>query len=303
MLFTVFQMKFIYCLICLISWLIGSSNGLLISENVIFQKKNEIYTNNAQWYVTFVHDLKPYQSFIEKIKSDIKNTNEILQSIKHDYSKSNLMEYAETFKSLQMEVGLLIDTHKSIYASFEEYRVLSKNLKRNRRSVLPFVGQLMSTLFGTISENDLENINRNIDILAENQEQIIHDLDMSLSVLNMTRLQVSENRRSIMDLIICVQKIDRKIQQLKTSLEQKFKRLEQFVHTYLQFKMIFDEIKLTVQNAIFYLENLKLELNMLSLNHLSISTISPTDLKSLLLQVQSKLPNNYELPESPNDNI
>ena len=41
----------------------------------------------------------------------------------------------------------------------------------------------MSTLFGSLSENDLENINRNIDVLAENQEQTVHGLDMSLSVL------------------------------------------------------------------------------------------------------------------------
>ena len=66
----------------------------------------------------------------------------------------------------------------------------------------------MSTLFGTMSESDLENINENINILAKNQEKIVHDLDMSLSVLNMTRIQVSENRRSIMDLIICIQKLD-----------------------------------------------------------------------------------------------
>ena len=48
----------------------------------------------------------------------------------------------------------------------------------------------MSTLFGTVSENDLENINRNIKVLASNQEQIIPDLDVSLSVWNLTTMQV-----------------------------------------------------------------------------------------------------------------
>ena len=87
----------------------------------------------------------------------------------------------------------------------------------------------MSTLFGTISESDLDNINENINILAKNQEQIVHDLDMSLSVLNMTRIQVSENRRSIMDLIICIQKLDEKILKLQENLERKFTRLGLFI--------------------------------------------------------------------------
>ena len=158
-------------------------------------------------------------------------------------------------------------------------------------------------LFGVLGQSDLDNINRNIDILADNQERIVHDLDMSLSILNITQMQVTENRRSIMDLIICIQNLDRKIRDLELSFEQKFIRLEQFIHTYLQTKMIFDEIKLAVQNAVYYLENLKTELNMLSLNRLSINTISPEDLKALLIELQTKLPNNYELPKNPGKDI
>ena len=272
---------------------------MVVSENVIFQKTNEIYTNDAHWSITFVHDLKPFQGLVNKIKDDIGSTSKILDTIAHDYDRKDLIEYEETFKSLQIEVDLLTDTYQSIYKTFEDYKVLHKDTGRFKHSVLPFVGQLMSTLFGSLSENDLENINRNIDVLAENQEQIVHDLDMSLSVLNMTRVQVNENRRSIMDLIICIQKLDRKIFKLQGQLESKLTRLSQFIHTYLQFQMIFDEIKLAIQNAIFYIGNLKSELNMLTLDHLSTSTISPGELKELLTEIQSKLPMNYELSKNP----
>ena len=161
----------------------------------------------------------------------------------------------------------------------------------------------MSTLFGTLSENYLENINRNIKALAGHKKQIKHDLDVSLSVLNLTRMQVSEIRRSIMDLIIVVQKLDRKIYNLQQVFSAKFVRLEQFVHTYLQFQMILDEIKQTTQDAVFYLESLKSELNMLSMQHLSTNTISPKDLKELLIEVESKLPNNFDLPRNPRKDI
>ena len=157
----------------------------------------------------------------------------------------------------------------------------------------------MSKLFGTVSENDLENINRNINALANNPEQIIHDLEVSLSVLNLTRMQVAENRRSIMDLIIVVQKLDRKISKLAQSFETKLVRFEQFIHTYLQFQMILNEIRLATQDGVMYLENSKSELNILSMDHLSTNTISPTNLKELLVEVVSKLPNNLELPRNP----
>ena len=61
-----------------------------------------------------------------------------------------------------------------------------------------------------------------------------------------------------MDLIIVVQMLDSKIRKLEQIFEQTFVRLEQFIHTYLQFKMILDEIRLTTQDAVFYLESLNL---------------------------------------------
>ena len=98
--------------------------------------------------------------------------------------------------------------------------------------------------------------------MANNQEQIIHDLDISLTVLNLTRMQVAENRRSTMDLIIVVQKLDRKISKPTQSFETKLVRLEQFIQTYLRFQMILNEIRLATQDGLMYHENLKSELNI-----------------------------------------
>ena len=285
------------------SLIISHALGIFTSENVVFQKTNEVFINDAKWSVTFVPDLRPFQKLINQIKNDLVHTDEIVKTITNFYESSNMTGYVETFKSLHIEVDLLTDTYNSVYDNFAEYQSLSVNGHRSQRSLISITGQLMSTLFGTVSENDLENINRNIKVLAGNQKQIIHDLDVSLSVLNLTRMQVSENRRSIMDLIIVVQKLDRKIFDLQQVFSAKFVRLEQFVHTYLQFQMILDEIKQTTQDAVFYLESLKSELNMLSMQHLSTNTISPKDLKELLIEVESKLPNNFELPRNPRKDI
>ena len=198
---------------------------------------------------------------------------------------------------------MLRDAYTSVYNSFDDYRTITSGDHRNKRSVLPIIGQLMSTLFGTVSESDLESVNRNVNILACNQKRVIHYLKACMSILNLTRVQVIENRRSIMDLIIVVQRLDREISALEEQFEKKIVRLEQFLHTYLKFKLILDEIRLVTQDAMFYLENLKLELNMLSLQHLSTNTISPSNLREMLIDVESRLPSNFELTSNPRIDI
>lgn len=279
------------------------ASELFTYENVVFHRTNDVFVHDASWTVTFVHDLKAFQLLIDKINNDLERTDNLLKATIDFYEKGSVPGYAETFKSLHIEVDMLTDVHNSIYGSFAEYQSLASHDHMTKRSLLPVIGELMSSLFGTVSESDLENINRNIKTLATNQKQIIHDVSISLSVLNLTRTQVVENRRSIMDLIIVIQKLDKKIYLLEQTLEHQFVRLEQYVHTYIQLQMILNEIMQTTQNAIAYLENLKSELDTLALQHLSINTISPRSLKELLLDVESKLPSNFELPSNPRHNI
>ena len=84
----------------------------------------KIYTNDAHWYVTLVHDLKPFQCLVNKIKNDIESTSKIVHAAAYNYNKRELIEYVETFKNLQIEVDLLTDTYQSILKTFEDYKTL-----------------------------------------------------------------------------------------------------------------------------------------------------------------------------------
>ena len=67
------------------SLFIGHYFGLSTSENVVFHKANEIFINDAHWYVTFVHDLRPFQHLISQIQSDLKSTDKIFMAVTKAY--------------------------------------------------------------------------------------------------------------------------------------------------------------------------------------------------------------------------
>ena len=128
---------------------------------------------------------------------------------------------------------------------------------------MPIIGQAMSLLFGTLSETDLENIQKSVQDLARNQQSIIHSLEQSMTLLNLSRIQIAENRHAIMDVVKCVQELDAKIYQFKDVFQQQFERLEQFVNTYFQIKLFLDKLRYTSQNAVLYLENLRADINII----------------------------------------
>ena len=94
------------------SLLVSHVFGLFTSENIVFQKTNKVFSNDAHWSVTFVHDFRPFQNLINQIKSDLARTDEIVKAITNFYKRSNLTGYVETFESLHVEIDLLTDTYK-----------------------------------------------------------------------------------------------------------------------------------------------------------------------------------------------
>ena len=123
-------------------------------------------------------------------------------------------------------------------------------------------------------------------------------MEESLCILNTSRVQISENRQSINKLSISINDIQERIY-VSQILEKEVVQLEEFVQLNLQLDLII-EAKRTVNSAQMYMEHLQLQLNMLSLGHLSPSVITAESLKRLLLEMKSKLSHYLTLP---NDHV
>lgn len=274
-----------------------------VRENIVFEKVNDVFVNDAKWLVTFVHDLAPYIEFINKVESSTNFTKNIVKEVASLYESKETTGFKETFRSLEIELNILTGTFQTVKQSFDQYNNISPKTRLSKRSILPIVGEALSALFGVVSSSDMENINRNIKTLAQNQQQLIHDVHVGLSILNLTKTQVSENRHAIIDLVKCVTKMDVELERLSDEMNRKYKQLSNFVNAYHQTELLINELKLMIQNMITYLNNLKLELSVLSMNHLSVNTITPNQLKTLLSDLKTRLPINYQLPENPQTNI
>ena len=279
---------------------IGYVYGVIIHENVIFHKENEITTTRARWLVSFVQDLSPLKYFLQGIAADIELASNITDEILGHYDGPKQESFRETLSGLREEVFDLKRTLAGIFQSYSDYRALGS---RSRRSLIPAIGRVMSFLFGTLDENDIKDVRRGINDLSKNQQSIIHVLEEQMTILNVSRVQISENRKEIIDLVKCVSLFDQRLRNLTVEFNKRIERLEFAVNIYTQMDLLLSGIKDALQCAVLYLENLRLELNMLSLDHLSPSSVVPHQLKSLLIQIKTKLPPTLKLPEDPEKNI
>ena len=116
----------------------------------------------------------------------------------------------------------------------------------------------MHFLFGTVTDGDLRVIRSNVNKLAKNQEEISHVVQVSLSIINTSRVQISENRQAINNLIIDIAQIDKRLNSVTEELSKQIQELEAFISTYLQIDVVVEENKQVISRVMMYLEHLQL---------------------------------------------
>ena len=161
----------------------------------------------------------------------------------------------------------------------------------------------MHFLFGKVTDGDLSVIRSNVNKLAKNQEEISPVVRESLSIINTSRVQISENRQAIDNLITDIAQIDERLNLVTEELSKQIQELEAFISTYLQIDVVVEEIKQVISRVMMYLEHLQIQLNMLSLGRLAPSAITPQNLNALLKQIESESEPPLRLPGDPNNDI
>lgn len=287
--------------------LYGLSESVVVKKNVIFQKINEVTTTRSRWLVTFVIDLNPYEQFLSKLESDFVKVEDSLEAIEKMFAATNprgflhpVVFFIGAVNNFRHELQSL----KFSEAHLKNMFATVKSLKmRNKRAILPFIGSALSFLFGTVSEQDLSAIRRSVKTLNQNQNKIAHVVKDSLTILNSTRTAVGKNRKAINTLTDALQTLDDKINEETDALIKGITELASFVQAYAQMDRLMAALKDILHKAQLDMERLQSQLNMLSLGHLSPSTVTPDEFRQVLKEIQSHLPFYLKLPNDPETNL
>jgi uncharacterized coiled-coil protein SlyX len=284
--------------------LIYLADAMLVRENVIFEKAHEIATARNRWLVTLVIDLDIYDQSIDKLYSSLNEINRINNALVTVYDVPIKDMYYLTFKGLELEIINLRDAQNSVYNSFQILQPLHNyTMIREKRSLIPIIGKAFSFLFGTVKEDELRGIQSNINRLAANQQKLTHVVSESLTLMNNTQIVVKENRQTIDEIIGSLAILTEKLQKIASNLEKQVHKLDYFTNSYLRINRAVEEVQMMTAEVRSHVEHLYIQLNALAIGHLTPSIMAPSELRSLLLTIKTKLPRTLQLPGNPDTDL
>ena len=216
----IFRVLQLYTLLTILSTVQTAEDKLF--HSAFFRHENTVHVTQQSWAISFKLDIEPYQQAQDRLALVYTSTISVAAY------RTIRQQQEEEF----MELRVLV--HELTVSLLRLGPLTTWSHERNKRSILPFVGDILGALFATASSSDVREINRQLNVLAESDTQIRHVLQRTITVLNHTYIGTVENRQTINDLIEVSDGLKRQFLSLTSDVRGLLISFKHFTLRYLQ---------------------------------------------------------------------
>ena len=297
--------------------LVALTNNVCAAEDKLlhsayFRHENTVHVTQQSWVISFKLDFTPYREGYDglaAVYTQLAHHHEQLRGVQvyeNDTDTVSVKVYQALQQQQDEELADLWSLMGEISRSVQRLgplvtRLATWNTERNKRALLPFVGNILGALFGTATSSDVREIKRYLNVLADSDTQIRHVLQKTITVLNHTYMGTIGNRQAINDLIEVNDGLNRRVSTLSGEIKGLLLSFKHFALRYLQIQQQTSMIYRSATQFLAKLDKFKFMIDAAIGGSVSQDMIPPPVLRMILRDVRGHLKANLEIPFPPNE--
>ncbi|KAI5738358.1 hypothetical protein M8J77_005910 [Diaphorina citri] len=241
--------------------------------------------------------LSVYSLDLDEFRYDLRRINTSITYLKSQVSRFTAIPFSgNLILKLQEEIDL-IEHDASLYqAQVDNLLSLTTISHKARRGLFNAVGTVQKCLFGTVDDDDRQEIFSRLGQLDKTNDALLNTNEAQIHVLADLDHRISNTSKVVDDIIAKAKTITGLL--ISTNMTSINSRFEYLTHV-LVIQSAFREILLSLGEAKFSLLDFTQALQESYANHLSYNLVSPGTLLRTLLTIQSKAKPHLVLPYSP----
>ena len=277
--------------------------------NVFFKSIANVHASQGRWLVTLVNDFTQIRKFMVQNLNNLgklkracftisKQTEQMARDHNNSYSRL-ILSQCQTLKKLRDDY-----TDKTRQLTTKLDILTKKNDKniKNKRSLLP-LGGILSFMFGVGDQAEIDKIKIEVEKLRQQDLTYSHILEDNLSIINITRKEVSENRNSINDLYKVATQLESKIDNETINVLKILLPFRKFTIAYIKLDLCIKDVTSSIDATFDVIDEIEKKINALATGHLSLDVIHPIELSRIMTTIQDALPQTFALPKNPKTDI
>ena len=272
-----------------------------VQGSAFFRHINTIHVTQQSWVITFQLHMKPYFDWCDELKGLVQQLVDQVMNIAPSEvlllpqlrNESTTKLYKTMDQAVRKEIDSIGHSLKlaerylgTLLPLYNTTRKLES--RRVKRSFLPFIGDVLGTLFGTATQSQVSGVKEYLEKLSNSDDEIRHVLDKSITVINHTSFELSTTIRTLNQLIDVNEDIQNDIDELRY-----FKR---FVYEFLQLKENSKIVSDSVNELLFELGSLRDKITHAVQGRVTPHLLAPKRLRLVIQQIHDLLEPNLQLP-------
>ena len=294
-------------------------------EHVFFRQKSEVHMTRSQWIIGLVLDFKVYEKYLIFTNETL---NEALRTARigqvyfnrltNDYGfretsylksgsrfrrteKVPLLMYCDIIAAQVRELLVLQELHQRNWQDFKEItRVGHSELEQHRvkgprrKRVVGLMAAGIAGIFSGFSLFSSYQLKKEVKTLRENQNTIRTVLKDSLSLINLTRMEVKSNR-------IAINQVIKGMGKLVSTFEGTVIPLREFVINHAQIQTNIGMARDLVTAESDLIGELQRKVSKLATGRLSPILLPAPELVQILKGIEVEIPPELMLPQDPRE--
>ena len=280
-------------------------------NSVFFIKSKAVHTTQSKWLTTFLLDIDPYVIYIETVEGNVNKLRLIVQqysekgyhlalllghedTAKNDHSKNH--PYFDMYNQRLDVFTKKIDEFKEMLHNVELLIAYSRHPSRNKRALLSFLGDILGAITGVATDKQIKVINERINQLVDHDLELAHVIEKGISVVNATRVKLSETIETVNSLIEVTNSIQYELFNVTKVLQNQIMSFQKLVYHWNQITLYFNLIQDAMETVQHQFQTLHMQINAILQGSITPEVISPRQLQTILHEVAKFVPNYISLP-------
>ena len=267
-----------------------------IYANVLFLPRGQLYASFDHWTLHFPIQTQTSWTYVEKLTHQVELFKSKFTSRFAEHRHHQRIDLIQRIWGKFMHETDLLDVELNVtIAALQHLKAPSSN--RVKRAILPFVGDALSSLFGTATTNEIQDILSRVNDLTDAQDEVLNVIDNSVTMINQTIVDVDMNRRTITRLMNSTNYLTDRLNGLKDVV------LNSYFASILESDMnnVFTDLSTSIRDFRKSIMNLETILSLAENGILPRSLLPPSRFVRILEDIQKGLPRELALPFSPSD--
>lgn len=275
------------------------------SQNLYIQHTATRFTVESRWLISSHIDVTPYSKQIESISDHLHQLRRFTRHCSTQTTGPTQKDQQSTIEQSKLQMDFAKNKIENLKQKLDNLiEIINKSpAHRVKRSLLPFLGNILGSITGVATEKDLRKINNHLKHMETLDSDLTHIVQDSITVVNATKFKLRKvigNVNSLDEALTLLHHL------VLNSTSDTYHRLDDLKFSVYCYNQLHSVLTMLLHN-VDTLQQEILEFEMMIgniMNHeVTMHVISPTHLKDLLIGVAKSMSKDLTLPYDLENNL